>query len=374
VSRTVSTRRDSGGVPGIDPPRSFELDSPIFSRRPAKEVSHLDEHSHPVGRRRQRDTIHLLNRRYHEQWERAERLERELALARRAWIGPLHAWLRRLKQWLCPVRYAGLPGSKPGELACVSCVRIGEAEETPRGRVSIIIPFKDQVDLLRGCLLSLRKTDYRDREIILVNNGSCEPRTLRCLERLRGRQRVHVVDSPEPFNFSRLCNQGAQAATGEYLLFLNNDTEVLAPDWLGRLLRLACRPEVGIVGATLLYPDGTIQHAGLFPRGKGTWIHGYRGRRPDDAGDQNELGHCRTVPAVTGACLLLRRDLFETLGGFDERLPLTYNDVDLCCRVRARNKLVVVSPHARLLHFEGLSRGFSSDTPGAGHLAALDGN
>jgi GT2 family glycosyltransferase len=335
----------------------------------------VDEHPRPrPGRRRYRELIHLLNRRYHEQWQRAERLDRELALARRAWLGPLLAWLRRLARMLRPVRYEGLPGSVPGELAGVSFQQVHEAEEAPRGRVSIVIPFRDQLDLLRGCLRSLRKTCYQDREIILVNNGSAEARTLRYLDRQRGKVGVRVLDRPEPFNFSRLCNRGARAARGDYLLFLNNDTEALSRDWLERLLRLACREEVGVVGATLLYPDGTIQHAGLFPRADRTWVHGYRGLRPDEPGEQGELGLVRTVPAVTGACLLIRRELFEAVGGFDERLPLTFNDVDLCRRVRALGKLVVVSPHARLLHFEGLSRGFSSDVPGVGHLVALGGS
>jgi GT2 family glycosyltransferase len=235
--------------------------------------------------------------------------------------------------------------------------------------VSIVIPFRDQVELLRSCLISLRRSNYRDMEVVLVDNGSQHAETLRFLE--RARQRLQVVDCPGEFNFSWLCNHGARRARGDYLLFLNNDTEVLHPDWLEHLLRVACRPEVGVVGATLLYPDGTLQHAGLFPRPGGCWVHGYRGLSPDDAGDQGELGHVRTVPAVTGACMLLRREVFDALGGFDERLPITYGDVDLCLRAREQGLLVVVTPHARLLHFEALSRGFSTDCPGIDHLTGL---
>ena len=129
---------------------------------------------------------------------------------------------------------------------------------------------------------------------------------------------------------------------------------MLTADWLERLLTLAADPRVGVVGATLLYPDGTVQHAGLFPRADGKWVHPGRG------GPQSgEMQQVRAVPAVTAACLLVRRGLFESLGGFDEALPVTLNDVDLCGRVRERGLLVLVSPHARLLHYESLSRGYA---------------
>jgi GT2 family glycosyltransferase len=317
-----------------------------------------------------RQTIHLLNQRYHEQWERAERLEKEVAELRSRWLGPLRAWLRSLKRWVRPVRYTGRPGTRPGELGEVPC-RLLEEAAVPAGRVSIVIPFKDQLGLLRGCLRSLGRGTYRDFEVVLVDNGSAEACTRRYLERARARPRRAVVECPGAFNFSRLCNEGARQAAGEFLLFLNNDTEVFAPDWLERLLAVAGRPDVGIVGATLLYPDRTIQHAGLFPRPDGRWAHGYRGLPEDSPGDQGELHHVRTVPAVTAACLLIRREFFWSLGGFDERLPTTYNDVDLCCRARDRGRLVAVTPHATLLHFEALSRGYSTDRPGSGHLSAL---
>jgi GT2 family glycosyltransferase len=315
-----------------------------------------------------RELIHQLNQRYHEQWERAERLEKELAQARSGMLGSLLAWLRHVKRRFRPVVYAGRPGSRPGELHGVAWQRVDEQAGPISGTVSVIIPFRDQLDLLRGCLGSIRQSTYRDVEVVLVNNGSEEEVTLRYLKRVRARSRRRVVDQPGAFNFSRLCNEGARQASGEYLLFLNNDTEVLTPDWLERLVRLACRPEVGLVAATLLYPEGTIQHAGLFPRQDGLWIHGYRGLPAAASGDQGELAHVRTVPAVTGACLMVRRDVFWSLGGFDERLPVTYGDVDLCCRARAQGRLVVVTPHARLLHFEALSRGYTSDRPGDAHV------
>ena len=237
------------------------------------------------------------------------------------------------------------------------------ALSAPAGRVSIIIPLKDQPELLRNCLRSLQATTYRDFEVVLVDNGSTDPRTLRLLETLQRRPRYHVVADPGPFNFARLCNAGATAAAGEFFLFLNNDTEVLDRGWLEELLRIAADPKVGIVGATLLYPDRTIQHAGLFPRSDGLWVHPYRGLPAEYAGDGDELRGARCVPAVTAACLLIRKSLFDCLRGFNERFPVAYNDVDLCQRVRSMGHAVVITPDARLLHYEGLSRGFTVDAP-----------
>ncbi len=251
------------------------------------------------------------------------------------------------------------------------CPTLEEDPDPVSGRISIIIPFKDRLELLRGCLRSLRESTYRDFEVVLVDNGSSERQTARYLSRVEQRRAVCVVDCPGKFNFSRLCNEGAKRATGDYLLFLNNDTEVLTPDWLERMVRLARRPEVGVVGATLLYPDGTIQHAGMFPRSDGRWVHAWRGCSWEEPA-REQIRQIRAVPAVSGACLMLRREVFTALAGFDEQLPVTYNDVDLCSRARARQLLVAVTPHARLLHFECLSRGFTRDRPGEGHLTSLD--
>jgi GT2 family glycosyltransferase len=324
--------------------------------------------SGPSRRRpHQRQLIHHLNQRYYEQWRRAEQLERELREARLRWVGPLIAALRGLRRRLWPAR--------PDPAARVEvppCQFLEEVQAAPAGRVSIVIPFRDQPELLRRCLRGLRETDYADREWVLVNHDSRDPRTLRYLERLARRPATRVVERSGPFNFSTLCNAGAAEATGDYLLFLNNDTEVLHPDWLRRMLRVAARADVGAVGATLLYADGTLQHAGMYPGPRQRWVHVYRGMPADHAGQRGELPYVRAVPAVTGACLLVRRDLFAAVGGFDERFPLTYGDVDLCQRLQRRGLHVAVTPHARLLHHEGLSRGFSGDRPGTEHLSALD--
>jgi GT2 family glycosyltransferase len=329
-----------------------------MSDQPARRRSRLRR----VRRSDQRELIHLLNQRYHQAWERAELLQEELTRIQSWWFWPAVEWLRRVKRWLRP------PAAAPALEPPASCQTLTEIPGSPCGTVSIVIPFKDGLPLLRNCLTSLRAGSYRRFEIILVNNGSIEPRTQRYLWRVATRPGVQVVDCPGPFNFSRLCNEGARRARGDHVLFLNNDTELLTRDWLERMLFLERQPEVGVVGATLLYPDRTIQHAGLAPRADGNWVHVHRGRPEHNLGKEGEL---RIVPAVTGACLLMRREQFLAVGGFDERLPVTFSDVDLCCRVRQRGLLVVVTPHARLFHFECLSRGYVVDSPGTAHLTAL---
>jgi GT2 family glycosyltransferase len=285
-----------------------------------------------------RDILHRLNQRYFHEWQRAELLAHKLAG---------RSWWARLRRWW----------QRPRPLAGEEPLTTGA---TPPGRVSVIIPFRDQYALLRTCLRSLRGT-RRLGEIVLVDNGSREPRLGAYLERTRHR----VVRCDEPFNFARLCNLGAHQARGEWLLFLNNDIEALHPDWLEAMLRVAALPGIGPVGATLVYPDGGIQHAGLHPDANGQWIHVHRHRPAHEP----ELAHDRTVPAVSAACLLMPRDKWETLGGFDEAFPLTYNDVDLCVRAGQRGWRTAITARARLIHYESLSRGFKSDTPGHEHLA-----
>jgi GT2 family glycosyltransferase len=298
-----------------------------------------------------RQLIHLLNQRYHQEFVRAERLEADLALVqafRATWLFRL---LRKAKNWLRPPATERPP--LDGRVVPLPLVPV-----EPAGRVSLVIPFRDRPELLRDCLASLRLSTYRRFEVVLVDNGSRDPALLRWLDRLGRRRRFRVVRRPEPFNFSALCNAGARRARGNWLLFLNNDTVVLTPDWLEQLLVAAGQPGVGVVGGTLLYPDGTLQHAGMFQRADGVWDHFSRGQPGDYPGEHGELRQVRSVPAVSAACLLVSRELFLALGGFDEGLPVTHNDTDFCRRVRERGLQVAVTPHARLLHYESLSRGY----------------
>jgi GT2 family glycosyltransferase len=304
-----------------------------------------------------RELIHALNQRCRTEFDRAERLQAELddIKGSRAWI--IFRWLRSVRRLLGSIASAGGASQAGPERAARLAAPTEGNLSRPLPKVSILIPFRDQLGLLRNCLRSLRRGAYRRLEIVLLDNGSTAPDMVRYLDRMKRRRGFHVVECPGDFNFARICNLGAQHARGNYLLFLNNDIEVLTPDWLERMLALAENPEVGIVGSTLLYPDGTIQHAGIEELPSGLWRHAFRGVTPDSAGA--EFRQVRCVPAVTAACLLMRRDRFFELGGFDECYPVTHNDVDLCRRARERGWLVVVTPHARLMHFESLSRGYS---------------
>jgi GT2 family glycosyltransferase len=312
-------------------------------------------------RRRRRNPyaglIHLLNRRYHDAWQRAELLQNDLDNRRNSKFARAADWLRRVFRQFVP--HPGLAARYVTETA--EPYR-GAAFSVPEGaRVSVIIPFRDRPELLRNCLRSLRRGMFPRLEVVLVDNGSESPATGRLLARISAKRNIRLISRPEPFNFARLCNAGAAAASGDHLIFLNNDTEVLSRDWVERMLALAADPAVGAVGATLIYPDRTIQHAGLLPRSDGMWVHPYSRCPADDPGAGGELRLVRSVPAITAACMMVRRAEFEAVGGFDERFPVTLNDIDLCRRLRARGKLVLVTPHAKLLHYEGLTRGYTVD-------------
>ncbi|MGH7393311.1 MAG: glycosyltransferase family 2 protein [Candidatus Rokuibacteriota bacterium] len=228
--------------------------------------------------------------------------------------------------------------------------------------VSIIIPTRDKQPLLERCVRSIReKTAYEHYEIVVVDNDSAEPDTLAYLQSVQ--RYVRVVQWPGRFNFSAINNFGVTRASGEQLLFLNNDIEVLDPDWLAAMLEHAQRPEVGAVGAKLLYPDGRIQHAGVVVGIARAAAHAYR-LWPGEAPAPPRLADVvRNWSAVTAACMMMPRRVFEEVGGFDERLRVVLNDVDLCLRIRERGYLVVYTPWARLCHYEGATRGRLHPTP-----------
>ena len=225
-------------------------------------------------------------------------------------------------------------------------------------KVSIIIPTKDDIDKVRICVDSIvNKTSLRDFEIIIVDNGSSQPELLEYLEEC-----PHVVLSfPGDFNFSTINNFAAAKASGEYLIFLNNDTEVIRPEWIQAMLEHAQRKEVGVVGAKLLYPDGLVQHAGIVLVRNQIPDHVHRFAHSCDQGRQGMVDVIRNYNAVTGACMMIRADVFNEVGGFDESFPIIFNDVDLCFKVRARGYLIVYTPYAVLYHHEGISRWMESD-------------
>jgi GT2 family glycosyltransferase len=222
--------------------------------------------------------------------------------------------------------------------------------------VSIVIPTRDRAALLEQCIRSIEEhTDYQHYEIVVVDNDSQEPATLAYLDDIRRRWRV--VPWPGRFNYAGINNAGAGAAAGEHLLFLNNDTQVAVGDWLRALVEHGQRRDVGAVGARLLFPDGRIQHAGLVVGAGGQVFHPFRGQPGEGPGYCGLPSLIRNCSAVTGACLLVPRRVFQEIGGFDERFRVAYNDVDLCLRSLARGYLVVYTPHARLYHYEAASRG-----------------
>jgi GT2 family glycosyltransferase len=233
-------------------------------------------------------------------------------------------------------------------------VRVTWPTRTPK--VSIIIPTKNKAEIVGKCLTSLLQgTAYPDFEVILVDNGSTEPETLRLYETLRQDARLRIVDYKAAFNYSAANNLGARHATGEILLFLNNDIEIREPDWLEEMARWALRPEVGVVGAQLFYPKGTVQHAGVII-GLGLAGHPFSEAPPGYCGMFGSVDWYRDYTAVTGACMMMRRELYEAVGGFDEDYILTFSDVMICVRLHERGYRVVYTPHARLTHHEGGTR------------------
>ena len=225
-------------------------------------------------------------------------------------------------------------------------------------RVSIIIPTRDGAEILATCIRSIRaRTRYPDYEVVIVDNGSVEDATRRLFAELGSDPAIRILPRPEPFNFSRLNNAAAAAATGTVLAFVNNDIEVGQDDWLDEMVALALRPETGCVGAKLLYPDGRLQHAGVVIGLGGVAGHANRFARADAGGYLGRLRATHEVSAVTAACLVIRRSVFEAVGGFDEALAVAFNDVDFCLKVRAAGYRNLWTPFAGLIHHESVSRG-----------------
>ena len=222
--------------------------------------------------------------------------------------------------------------------------------------VSIIIPTKDQLRFLRQCVLSIEaKTCYHPYEIVIIDNNSTDVETLQYLETLSAKHRV--LRYPQPFNFSAINNFGARQARGDYLLFLNDDTQVIEGEWLTAMVEQAQRPEVGAVGAKLLYPDNRIQHAGVIIGLFGGAGHAFRNLPNNRTAYFGLADLTRNCSAVTAACMSVPRNVFDQVGGFDEELKVVYNDVDFCLRVRKQGYLILYTPFAVLYHFESATRG-----------------
>ncbi|WP_132255997.1 glycosyltransferase family 2 protein [Methylobacterium segetis] len=254
-------------------------------------------------------------------------------------------------------------------LAAIASPAIAEAREggvllrwplpDPAPLVSVVIPSRDRIDLIaRVCRGVLQETGYAALELVIVDNGSTDPAVLAHYEALRRDDRVRIVPHPEPFNFSAMVNAGVAAAAGEVVVLLNNDVAVLGAGWLEAMVRQACRPEVGAVGAKLLYGDGRLQHAGVVVGLGGRAGHSLRRRPAGSPGRLGQLCVAHEVSAVTAACLAVRRDRYQAVGGFDaEAFPVDFNDVDFCLRLGAAGWKTVWTPEAELAHLESVSRG-----------------
>lgn len=231
------------------------------------------------------------------------------------------------------------------------------------------MPTRNGLDLLRTCLKGVARTDYPDIEVIVVDNGSDDPATLAYLQALDP-VRHRVLRAPGPFNFSALNNRAVNIAQGRLLCLLNNDIEVLAPDWLEIMATQALRDDVGAVGARLLYPDGRIQHAGVVLGICGGAAHAHHLLKPQEEGYFRRHALPQFVSAVTAACLVVQRDRFLAVGGLDEaNFAVAFNDVDLCMQLNARGWQSLYEPRATLVHHESVSRGFDRDPVGAARLA-----
>ena len=244
-----------------------------------------------------------------------------------------------------------------GPVPCTFRIR-RQLQQTPL--VSIIIPTRDRLSLLRRCVQSIEEqTTYANYEILIVDNGSREAQTLTYL----AASPHQVIRDEGAFHFARLCNDSVGRAQGEQIVLLNNDIEVISPEWLEALLEHAQRSEVGAVGAKLLYADSTIQHAGvvLGMRGVAGHAHKYQPARRAGYGHFPQL--VRNYSAVTAACMMLRKAVYQEVGGMREELAVLYNDTDLCLRLRECGYLIVYTPYAELYHHEGRSRWYHPPKP-----------
>ena len=236
-------------------------------------------------------------------------------------------------------------------------VRYAVAEAGP---VTIIVPTRDHCEDVDRCVGSiLERTRYDGPwELLLVDNGSTDRASLDALAKWKARDdRIRIVRDPSPFNFSRLNNRAVAQSSGEYLLFLNNDTQVLTDDWISAMVEQAQRPSVGGVGALLLYPDGKVQHAGVVLGIGGVASHGHKSFERDAYGYHGALQATCNYAALTAACLMVRRSVFDEVGGFDEELPVTFNDVDLCLKMLRAGYRNVYLSHVVVMHEESKTRG-----------------
>lgn len=231
-------------------------------------------------------------------------------------------------------------------------------------KVSIIIPNKDYINTLKVCLNSLKKlTTYENYEIIVVENNSEESETFEYYKKIDGKDKIKVVYFPEKeFNYSKIINFGVKNSTGDYIIQLNNDTELMTPNWIQEMLGFAQREDVGAVGVELFYPDNTIQHAGIIIGIGGVAGHVFKNLPKGIHGYFSKDAMIQNLSAVTAACIMTPKSIYDDVDYMDEKFKVAFNDVDFCLKIREKGKLIVYNPFVQFKHYESKSRGFE-DTP-----------
>lgn len=227
-------------------------------------------------------------------------------------------------------------------------------------KVSIIIPNKDYASTLKVCLKSITKlTTYQNYEIVVVENNSTEPETFEYYKKIDGKNKIRVVYYPEKeFNYSKIINFGVRESKGDYIVQLNNDTELITPDWIQEMLGFAQREDVGAVGVKMLYPDKTIQHAGIIVGIGGVAGHVFKNIPHNMHGYFSKDAMVQNLSAVTAACIMTPRHIYDDVGYMDENFKVAFNDVDFCLKIRQLNKLIVYTPYVEFYHYESKSRGY----------------
>ena len=249
----------------------------------------------------------------------------------------------------------------PGPLPTSYKILYSRPEKPPL--ISIIIPNHDHTDDLKKCVYSIiTRSTYNNYEILIMENNSNENALFLTYKELDRYENIRILKYNHPFNFSEINNFAVNSANGELLLFLNNDTEIITQDWMEQMLSFALRPDVGIVGAKLIYPDNTLQHGGVIIGIGGIAGHSYKGKPENDLGDFLRLGVPQNYSAVTAACLMIRKKLFIEAGGFDPLFQLAFGDIDFCLQIMQKGYRNVWTPFAELYHFESKTRGLD-DTP-----------
>ena len=230
-------------------------------------------------------------------------------------------------------------------------------------KVSIVILNWNGKKFLKNCLTSLSKINYPNYEIIVVDNQTDDPETISYLHTLQVSRSARIIKYDSAFNYSAINNLAVRHCGGKILCFLNNDIEVINENWLTEMTSHAVRAEIGAVGALLYFPDNTIQHAGVIVGMSGCADHWYSGVGRYAPTFPERLRHVQSVSAVTGACMVLRREIFEKVGGFNEdQLPVAFNDIDLCLKLKENGYRNLFTPHAELYHHESATRG-RDDSP-----------